>query len=243
MDPLMARTVWHLLTVVGLLVGVGSAFWTGHETARACSIAVPTDARFGDWVLRSTIVAIGRWEEVSAREVTFVVEQPLKGVDAGERLAVDNRTTYTAFACSPYDEPFREGYRFVPGERAVVLLEKESDGLWQVGYLSLAAFEVPPTLDAPMEGLGWYFGDPEGGTPTDIKLGTIVEASGYQGDVSLAARPELGQSPRPGDASARPLVLSEPAPNSDGPNPWPYLAFGAGTMGVAVAAVALRMRR
>jgi hypothetical protein len=212
-------------------------------TANACSIVTPADKYIGESVERSAIVAIGKWEAVSAHEVTFVVEQPLKGTKAGERLAVDNRTTYTAFACSPYDEPFREGYRFVPGERAVVLLEKEVDGLWQVSYLSLAAFEVPESLNAPLEGVGWYFGDPEGGSATDIRLSTIVAASGFEGAVSLAP---AALPPRAGATQAPPgqtLVHSESVPGGDGRNWWPFVALGGGATGVAVGAFGLRYMR
>ena len=204
---------------------------------------LPSDALFGDWVHRTPIVAIGRWEAVNEREVTFAVEQPLKGVEAGQRLPVDNRTTYTGIACSPYDEPFREGYRFVPGERAIVLLEKEVDGLWQVGYLSLAAFEVPENLDAPLEGMGWYFGDSEAGTPTDIRLSTIVAASGFEGEVSLEPAalppPAIGTQPAPG----RTLVTSGSVPTSDERNWWPFVALGGGAMGITIGAFGIRRVR
>ena len=233
----MARTVAFRVGVIialSLLVTLASYAVNGPQPASACSIVLPTDARFGDWVHRVPIVAIGRWEAASDREVTFAVEQPLKGTKVGERLAVDNRTTYTSIACSPYDEPFREGYRFVPGERAVVLLEKEVEGLWQVGYLSLAAFEVPESLDSPLEGVGWYFGDSEAGTPTDIRLSTIVAASGFEGEISLAAA-----APPPRQTS----VTSASVPASDERNWWPIAALGAGAMGVAAGALGLRRVR
>jgi hypothetical protein len=183
-------------SILGALL-LAAAMPVHPQTAHACMLAPIVDSRIGTWVERSGIVAIGHWESVSAREVTLVVERPLKGVTAGDHVPVDNRTTYTAFMCSPYQEPFREGYRFVPGERAVVVLEQEVDGLWQVGYFALAVFEVPETLDAPMQGMGWFFGDAEAGTPTDVRLRTIFAASGCEEPetVGAALRPlDAGQT-------------------------------------------------
>jgi hypothetical protein len=213
------------LTIAAVLAfALAGTSLSGVLTAQACSIVTPHDVFMPETVHRSPIVAIGRWEDSQQRVATFVVEHPLKGAESGDRLRVDNRTTYTAMACSPYDEPFREGYRFPSGERAVLLLEKEVDGLWQISHLSLAVFEVPDSLDAGMEGIGWYFGDPEAGTPTDVKLSTIIEATGYEGAVSL----------EPGDPSADvapwvPVPTSAvgiTAPTSESPG-WLGLALGA----------------
>jgi|GEM_PF-4591113 len=239
MASTFAQRIVASLTVAAVLAGAAAAVpWHGARTAHACSIVTPHDAFMARTVEQSPIVAIGHWEDSQERAATFVVEQPLKGAQAGDRLRVDNRTTYTAMACSPYDEPFREGYRFLPGERAVLLLEKEVDGLWQVSHLSLAVFEVPHSLDAPMDGVGWYFGDPEAGTPTDVKLRTIVEAAGYGGGVALSGGespapgrlpPGPGWSPFPGPAAAR----ADDAP-VDGLE-WLGLALGAGLFVLPVA--------
>ena len=104
----MQRFIPPCLALAVLLAAAAFAFDPTAPTAHACSIVTPNDARFADTVDRSPIVAIGHWEDSKERTVTFVVDQPLKGAGEGERLQVDNRTTYTAMACSPYDEPFRE---------------------------------------------------------------------------------------------------------------------------------------
>ena len=239
----MQRFIPPCLALAVLLAAAAFAFDPTAPTAHACSIVTPNDARFADTVDRSPIVAIGHWEDSKERTVTFVVDQPLKGAGEGERLQVDNRTTYTAMACSPYDEPFREGYRFVPGERAVLLLEKQVDGLWQVAYLSLAAFEVPSSFDAGMDGVGWYFGDPEAGTPTDVRLRTVVEAAGFEGAVSLNPAARLsGGEPLGTPVSSAPRTSSNEGPSAQadaGPG-WPGLAMG---VVLFAAPIAWRWRR
>ncbi|MGK2965419.1 MAG: hypothetical protein ACSLFM_07415, partial [Tepidiformaceae bacterium] len=153
----------------------------GPDSARACSIATFTGLYAADTVERNAVVAVGTWVESSEREAVFEVDEALKGAEVGERFVVDNRGTYTQMACSPYDEPFHGGYRFSEGERSVLFLEKEVDGLWQVGWLSYAAFPAPADEFAPMRA---DFGQPEFVAPSldDVRAvaGEAVVGSGSQ---------------------------------------------------------------
>ena len=118
--------------------------------AKACSIVGFSPRHLPDLISRSPVIAIGTWTNAGESEVTLVVDDALKGTEAGASHKFDNRDTYTAMACSPYDEPFRKGYRFKDGERSLVFMEKQLDGLWQIGWLSLAAFDAPADELAPL---------------------------------------------------------------------------------------------
>lgn len=141
----------------------------GPSQVFACSIVAPSATTIGLAVGKSPVIAIGRIVESARREATFVVEENLRGGTEGESFRVDNRGTYTAFACSPYEEPFREGYRFADGERYVMFLENETDGLWQVGYLGLAAFPAPDNHSEKLRA-DWYASP---GGVFDLTLGDI----------------------------------------------------------------------
>ena len=107
-------------------------------------------------VQQAPIIAIGMWGDASERRAVLRVDEGLKGVAAGDSLVVDNRTAYTAAACSPYDEPFHEGFRFAAGERSVVMLQLQVGGLWQVANLGLAAWPAPIDDLEPLPGMGGY---------------------------------------------------------------------------------------
>ena len=152
--------------------------------------------------------------ESTRREATFVVEENLRGSTEGESFRIDNRGTYTAFACSPYEEPFREGYRFTDGERYVMFLENEADGLWQVGYLGLAAFPAPDN-DSEKLRTDWYASPAQ---VFDLTLGDIRAA------VALASPPARpagatsvdppGQEPGP-DGGIQTRTTTAPEPGGD----------------------------
>lgn len=111
--------------------------------AIACSRARFSAYAVPETVAESPVVAIGTFTEASARSATFRVDEPLKGPAAGSTLKIDNRLSYTYFACSPYDEPFDKGHRFSEGDQRIVMLSKEVDGLWQVSYFSDTAWTIP----------------------------------------------------------------------------------------------------
>ncbi len=168
----MHRALFALLLLAcGALGGLAAG---GPSQASACSIVPPSTATIGLAVARSPVIAIGRISESARREATFIVEENLQGSTRGESFRIDNRGTYTAVACSPYEEPFREGYRFAQGERYVMFLEEEVDGLWQVGYLGLAAFPAPDRDDEKLR-TDWYA---RPGGVFDLTLGGIRELVG-----------------------------------------------------------------
>ena len=103
-----------------------------------------------DLVGQSPIIAIGKWRDAGEFEATLVVDESLKGTEPGAMHTFDNRQTYTRVACSPYEEDFHEGFRFADGERSLVFLERQVDGLWQIGWSSYAAFDVPADDLEPM---------------------------------------------------------------------------------------------
>lgn len=185
------------LPVLAILAGTAAAFFSlvlSADRVAACSLA-PVDSRsLPGVVARTPIIAIGVWSESLDREATFTVEEPLKGTAAGARIAVDNRETHTAVACSPYDEPFRKGRRFGKGDRALVLLEKEVDGLWQVGWSSFAVYEVPHDDFAPLMMLGSGLTH-EPPMPLAAALSTVRAAGGRPTDAETIER-SLGCSSR-----------------------------------------------
>ncbi len=135
------------LALVALLFG---ATLQPPPSAQACSLVGLSAREIPGLVERTPIIAIGTWIETGEYEATLVVDESLKGTDVGARHKFDNRQTYTRFACSPYEEDFHSGFRFKDGERSLVFMEKQLDGLWQVGWSSYAAFDVPPDDFAPM---------------------------------------------------------------------------------------------
>ncbi len=116
---------------------------TGARPAIACSRAGFTAHAVPETVAESKVVAIGTFTGATARSATFRVDEALKGPASGTELKIDNRTSYTYFACSPYDEPFDQGGRFEKGDRRIVMLNKEVDGLWQISYFSDTAWSIP----------------------------------------------------------------------------------------------------
>jgi hypothetical protein len=122
---------------------IGAAVLWPHKDVAACSRASISAAFIKDAVVDSQIVAIGAFTDASERTATFRVDETLKGPPAGATVAVDNRTSYTYMACSPYDEPFHEGGRFKPGDTRILLLDKQVDGVWQVAFFGDAAWNLP----------------------------------------------------------------------------------------------------
>jgi len=116
---------------------------TGARPVSACDRSLISGRLIPSTVAESQVVAVGEFVAAAKRSATFRVDESLRGPAVGATLNVDNRTAYTDAACSPYDEPFREGFRFKKGDRKVLILEKEVDGLWQVGFYSDAAWDVP----------------------------------------------------------------------------------------------------
>jgi len=178
--------------LIALAMGAGTP-WS-PERVSACSLAPLTTDALHRWVVpNSQIVATGVWLESSERVAVFRVTNSLKGSAKGEVLRVDNRGTFPyGFSCNPYDDPFREGFRFEEGKRQLLILEKEVDGLWQVAGSSRAAFKVP---QGPSEVLAMDWGSYEG-VPND-ELPTLVD---------VAAAPELpsGVPPRSPNVSQSP---------------------------------------
>lgn len=194
----MLRALFALLLLgCGVLGGLAVG---GPSQVFACSIVAPSSTTIGLAVGKSPVIAIGRIADSDRREATFVVEENIQGSASGESFRVDNRGTYTAFACSPYEEPFREGHRFADGERYVMFLETEVDGLWQVGYLGLAAFPAPANDDEKLR-TDWYASP---GQVFDLTLGDI-RALVVQRD-NAPVRPS-------GITSAAPSSNEEPVPD------------------------------
>lgn len=141
-----AALVLALVCASFVVSGVGRP----PSNAAACSLA-PLELRYlPNLVERTPIIAIGTWAEAGEYEATLVVDESLKGTEAGARHVFDNRATYTMVACSPYDEDFHSGFRFKDGQRSVVFMDKQVDGLWQIAWSSFAAFDVPVDDLAPM---------------------------------------------------------------------------------------------
>ncbi|MBE0609700.1 MAG: hypothetical protein IH609_09990, partial [Dehalococcoidia bacterium] len=175
---------------------------------------------------------------------TFVVEENIQGSAKGESFRVDNRGTYTAVACSPYEEPFREGYRFADGERYVMFLEDEVDGLWQVGYLGLAAFPAPANDDEKLR-TDWYASP---GAVFDLTLGDIRalvvqrEAPPLRPAATTSAAPS-GEQPGP-DGKVEGRTSTAPEPGGDGRTVmWALAIAGVLAAGAAAFWSAGRFRR
>jgi hypothetical protein len=142
-----------LIAAVALLTAIAlGSVATGPRTASACSLVSLTAQYLPGLVERTPVVAIGTWTDSEERTATLVVDEGLKGAADGDEFVVDNRQTDTQLACSPYEEAFRIGHRFHDGQRSVVFLEKEVNGLWQVGWSSRAAFALPVDDMAPLSG-------------------------------------------------------------------------------------------
>lgn len=132
-----------LATAVAALIAVTLLLAASHRTAVACSRLGFSSAAVPTTVAESKVVAIGTFTAATPRSATFRVDEALVGPPEGTTLNIDNRLSYTYFACSPYDEPFDKGNRFAKGDRRIVMLSKEVDGLWQIAYFSDTAWEIP----------------------------------------------------------------------------------------------------
>lgn len=141
--------MWFFAGGVALTAGAVAALAV-QKDARACSREMISDRTIPGAVQSSQIVAIGTFTAASERDATFRVDEALRGATAGQKLSIDNRTAYTQMMCTPYAEPFHEGFRFSVGQRKVLILEKQVDGLWQVGFFSDAAWDVPGDDLQPM---------------------------------------------------------------------------------------------
>ncbi len=101
-------------------------------------------------VARTPIIAVGTWTSASEREAVLTVSEALKGTAVGAEISVDNRQSYIGADCSTYGEFAKARHRFSSGQQSVIFLEKEVDGLWHVGYFSLAAYDLPADDLAPL---------------------------------------------------------------------------------------------
>ena len=230
---MMLRALFALLllgcgTLTGLAVG-------GPSQVFACSIVGPSSTTIGLAVAQSPVIAVGRISESAQREATFVVEENLRGSTEGESFRVDNRSTYTSASCSPYEEPFREGYRFTSGERYVMFLENETDWLWQVGYLGLAAFPAPAS-DSEKLRTDWYASP---GAVFDLTLGDIralvvpLDSPPSRPAGVTVAEPSV-EEPRP-DGGIQTRTTTAPEPDGDGRAVMGALAI-AGVLAAGAAA-------
>jgi len=144
--------VWAVALLGALAV---AAIGTTPTAVHACSIVPPSTRTIGLAVEKSPVIALGEISSAELREAEFVVVESIRGTTPGEVFRLDNRGTYTAAACSPYDEPFQGGDRFAAGQSYVMMLERKVDGLWQIAYLGLAAFPVPANDDEKLK-TDWY---------------------------------------------------------------------------------------
>lgn len=239
---MVLRTLLALLLLgCGALGGIAVG---GPSQVSACSIVGPSAATIGLAVGKSPVIAIGRIVESTRREASFVVEENLRGSANGESFRVDNRGTYTAVACSPYEEPFREGYRFADGERYVMFLESEVDGLWQVGYLGLAAFPVPAS-DSEKLRTDWY-ASPGGVfdlTLGDIRALVVQHHTPPLRPAATTSADRSGEQPVPaGNVQGR--TSTAPEPDEDGRTlMWALAIAGVLAAGTAACWRAGRFRR
>lgn len=127
-----------------IAIALGMALVAGrHHAAVACSRASISAGSLPWAAEHSEIVAIGTFTEVTHRSASFRVDESMVGSTKGSTLQVDNRTSYTYMACSPYDEPFHHGGRFKAGDKRILMLEKQVDGLWQIAFFGDAAWSIP----------------------------------------------------------------------------------------------------
>jgi len=131
------------MAIAGIVVAVSFSTAAAPQPASACSRMGISAEYIPDTVAKSPVVAIGTFVEASERVGIFRIDEAIKGPAAGSMLEIDNRTAYTGSACSPYDEPFGEGFRFRPGDERLLILEKEVDGAWQVAFYSDTAWPAP----------------------------------------------------------------------------------------------------
>jgi len=200
----MSRWLRSTLAAAAIVAAALGGMLAQTAGVLACTIGPPLEAHIPEHIQRAPVVAIGTWVRSTERVAVFRVDEALKGTTPGEQFRVDNRGTYTSAACSPYDEEPHSGFRFAEGERSVLVLQAEVEGLWQVSFWGLAAFDVPATGNDGMV-MDWYalagHEQPIEGAPT---LASVREASAAP---SLA--PE--RTPNPGGYGARltsPLALT-----------------------------------
>ena len=95
--------------VLAVAIFAGAAIFMAETAgsppgAKACSIVGFSLRHLPDLISRSPVIAIGTWTNAGESEATLAVDDALKGTEAGASHKFDNRDTYTAMACSPYDE-------------------------------------------------------------------------------------------------------------------------------------------
>lgn len=138
----MSRLTALFAVFACVAAGALASAWSARP-ASACSRAGFSAEVVASTVAESKVVAIGTFTDATERAANFRVDEALVGPPTGTTLKIDNRTSYTYSACSPYDEPFDHGGRFAKGDQRIVMLTKEVDGLWQVSYFSEAAWSIP----------------------------------------------------------------------------------------------------
>lgn len=181
------------------------------QAVQACSLVPLTPESLPDLVERTAIIAVGTWTSTSEGEATLTVTEALKGARIGADLEVDNRQGRLGADCSSYNDSFQDGYRFSEGQRSVVFLEKEVDGLWQVGYFSFAAFDVPENDAVPLSGPGR---DPSVNmfSLSDLRAATIDDRAGVPAEAATpgsAVDPALDEDAPDGGG----VALDEDAPD------------------------------
>jgi hypothetical protein len=137
-----------------------AAVATQHRRASACTLAPFMAQYLPPLVEGSPVIAVGTWTASEERKVMFVVDEGLKGAAAGDEFLVDNRNPYLSSTCQSYELPFRDGHRFKDGERSIVFLEEEVNGLWWIARAGYAAIDAPADdLEPLIEDQGdWWSG-------------------------------------------------------------------------------------
>ncbi len=215
----MARILVARVSVVVVLVSVAALAalaLSGTPNADACGRSMVAAPFIPETVAKSEVVAIGEFVGGTERAAEFRIDEPLRGPGVGTILQVDNRTAYTFSACSPYDEPFHEGGRFSPGDRKLVILEREVDGLWQVGFSSDTAWDVPEDELQPLIQDFWVDQTPLPrlvSVEADLaaRAATLGSDLGFEGRTPCNPTQELGHRIR----TSTLVVIGEVDPASD----------------------------
>lgn len=118
---------------------LGTAATIDVGRASACDALTTDRYNITGVVESSPVIAIGRWTNATSFEVTFVVEESIKGTKAGERFALDNRNDSPTRGCAAVDA--QQGPRFANGERSVAILES-IDGEWHIANAGSAVADV-----------------------------------------------------------------------------------------------------
>lgn len=130
---------WVFLGAVALAIVVSGMAMVRPGRASACDAVTSGRQNIAGIVASSPVIAIGRWKDASAFEVTFVVEEPIQGTRIGERYLLDNRNDSPTRGCAAVDA--QQGPRFASGYRALVLLE-QVEGDWRIAAAGSAVDEV-----------------------------------------------------------------------------------------------------